>query len=112
MVVTVAGDCEPETVFSIVDEMIKFKDNGMVEKKYPDEPKEINKEYMEQMLAVSMPLFNMGIKDNVLVTGYDLIKRRTALNIAVQLFRGEALSFLMTYIRRGLSMNPSILKHR
>ncbi len=102
MVVTVAGDCEPETVFSIVDEMIKFKDNGMVEKKYPDEPKEINKEYMEQMLAVSMPLFNMGIKDNVLVTGYDLIKRRTALNIAVQFVSGRSSQLFNDLYSQGL----------
>lgn len=83
MAVVVVGDFEPESVFSIVDEMIQFKNTGKVEKKYPDEPKEINKEYKEQKLMVSMPLFNMGVKDNVRVSGFELLKRRIALGIAL-----------------------------
>lgn len=90
MVVAVVGDSEPETVFSIVDEMIKFEDKGRVEKKYPDEPKELNKEYKEQKLAVSMPLFNMGIKDNVRVTGFELLKRRIALGIVLHHTMGRS----------------------
>lgn len=102
MVVTVAGDCEPETVFAIVDKMIKFKDNAKVEKKYPDEPNEINKEYIEQKLAVSMPLFNMGIKDNVAATGYDLLKRRTALTVASQCLAGRSSKLFSELYSQGL----------
>ncbi len=83
MAVVVVGDFEPETIFSIVDEMIRFENAGKVEKKYPDEPKEINMEYKEQKLAVSMPLFNMGVKDNTKVAGFELLKRRIALGIAL-----------------------------
>lgn len=83
MVVVVVGDIEPETVFSIVDNMITTEDKGGVEKKYPDEPERLNKEYAEQRLAVSMPLFNMGIKDNVRTSGYELLKRRIALSIVL-----------------------------
>ena len=83
MAVVVVGDFEPESIFSIVDEMIQFKNTGKVEKKYPDEPKEINKEYKEQKLMVSMPLLNMGVKDNVRVSGFELLKRRIALGIAL-----------------------------
>ncbi len=102
MVVTVAGDCEPETIFAIVDEMIKFVDKGKVEKKYPVEPNEISKGYIQQKLAVSMPLFNMGIKDNVLVTGYDLVKRRTALNIATQYAAGRSSRLFNDLYSQGL----------
>lgn len=90
MVVVVVGDIEPEAVFSIVDNMIKFEDKGKVEKKYPDEPEKINKEYAEQKLAVSMPLFNMGVKDNVRATGYELQKRRIALSIVLQYTMGRS----------------------
>ncbi len=83
MAVVVVGDFEPESIFSIVDEMIQFKNTGKVEKKYPDEPKEINIEYKEQKLAVSMPLFNMGVKDIAKVSGFELLKRRIALGIAL-----------------------------
>ena len=83
MIVVVVGDLEPEGVFSIVDDMIKFKDRGKVEKRYPDEPEELNSEYREQKLSVSMPLFYMGIKDNKRVSGAELLKRRIALSIAL-----------------------------
>ena len=83
MAVVVVGDADPDSIFSIVDEMIHFKDNGKVEKQYPDEPKEINMEYKEQKLAVSMPLFNMGVKDNARLTGFELLKRRIALGIGL-----------------------------
>ena len=83
MVVVVVGDLEPENVFSIVDQMIHYKDKNKVTKKYPDEPFEINKTYKEQKLAVSMPLFYMGVKDNVRATGRELLKRRIALGIVL-----------------------------
>lgn len=83
MVVVVVGDLEPDAVFSMVDERIHFEDKNKVEKKYPEEPATLNKDYKEQKLAVSMPLFYMGIKDNVRVTGNDLIKRRIALGIVL-----------------------------
>jgi predicted Zn-dependent peptidase len=90
MVVTAVADLEPEKVFSIVDNMIKFKDRGKVEKKYPDEPEKLNSEYREQRLAVSMPLFNMGIKDNVKTDGYEILKRRTALSIVIHHIMGRS----------------------
>ncbi|MCX7774248.1 MAG: insulinase family protein [Clostridia bacterium] len=90
MVVTVVGDLDPDEVFSIVDNMIQFKDKGKVEKKYPDEPDALNKDYKEQKLIVSMPLFYMGIKDNVRVTGMELLRRRIALGIALAASMGRS----------------------
>lgn len=81
MVVTAVADIDPDEVFSSVDDMIKFKNRGKVEKKYPDEPESLNREYAEQKLTVSMPLFNMGVKDNTRAEGYELLKRRVALSI-------------------------------
>jgi len=90
MVVTAVADLDPEAVFSIANDMIKFKDRGKVEKKYPDEPERLNREYAEQKLAVSMPLFNMGIKDNVRAEGYELLKRRAALSILLYSIMGRS----------------------
>lgn len=80
MVVVVVGDLNPDEVFSTVDNMIQFKDRS-VEKEYPDEPEELNKEYIDQKLTVSMPLFYMGVKDNVRVSGLELLKRRAAMGM-------------------------------
>lgn len=90
MVVVVCGDVEPEPVFTTVDNMIKSKDGGRPEKRYPEEPETLNMEYKEQKLWVSMPLFSMGIKDLVRLSGYDLLKRRTALGIILASIMGRS----------------------
>jgi predicted Zn-dependent peptidase len=90
MVVVVSGDVEPEPVFTIVDNMIKSREGGRPEKRYPDEPETLNMEYKEQKLRVSMPLFNMGIKDPVRLSGYELLKRRTALGIILASIMGRS----------------------
>jgi len=102
MIVVVVGDLEPEGVFSIVDDMIKFKDRGKVEKRYPDEPEELNSEYREQKLSVSMPLFYMGIKDNKRVSGAELLKRRIALSIALNDTMGRSSTLYNRLYEEGL----------
>jgi len=102
MVVVVVADVEPETVFSITDNMIQLKTSQKIEKKYPEEPKEVNAPYREQKLRVSMPLFNMGIKDSVRVRGYDLLKRRTAMNIILSAVMGRSSELFNRLYEEGL----------
>ncbi len=90
MMVLVVGDLDPDQVFRIVDKNIFFKDGAKVEKRYPEEPEEPAKTYKEQRLPVSMPLFSMGIKDSVRVTGYELQKRRTGLGILMDYVMGKS----------------------
>lgn len=101
MVVVAVGDLNPDEVFSIVDNMIQFKDIK-VEKKYPEEPIELNKEYKEQKLAVSMPLFYMGIKDNLRVSGVELLKRRIALGIVLSYTMGRSSTLYNRLYEEGL----------
>lgn len=102
MVVVVAGDVEPELVFTIVDNMIKSKDKGRPEKRYPDEPETLNMEYKEQKLQVSMPLFCMGIKDPVRLSGYELLKRRTAIGIILAAMMGRSSELFNRLYYEGL----------
>lgn len=102
MVVVVVGDLNPDQVFSMVDEMIHFRDKEKVQKKYPEEPHEINKEYHEQKLLVSMPLFFMGIKDNVRASGNELIKRRIALGVVLTEIMGRSSELYNRLYDQGL----------
>ena len=106
MVVVVAGDIEPELVFTTVDNMIQSKGAGRVEKRYPEEPDTISQEYKEQKLRVSMPLFNMGIKDSELIKGYPLLKKRTALGIILASIMGRS-SELFSRLYDGGLINDS-----
>lgn len=102
MVVVVAGDVDPELVFTTVDDMIKSNHRGKPEKHYPEEPEEVNMAYKEQKLQVSMPLFNMGIKDPVRVSGYELLKRRTALGIILAAIMGRSSELFNRLYYEGL----------
>jgi predicted Zn-dependent peptidase len=91
MVVLAVGDIKPETVVKIVEEEIKGReDPGEIERIFNDEPVNHNKKLVEKKLAVSMPQFLMGIKDNSKVTGFDLIKRKVSLEIILSILIGRS----------------------
>ncbi|MDD4295558.1 MAG: pitrilysin family protein [Ruminiclostridium sp.] len=91
MVILVVGDVEPETVIKIVEEGIEDRENpGEIGRRFQDEPAHHNKKMVEKKLAVSMPQFQMGIKDNSRVTGYELIKRKISLEIILSVLIGRS----------------------
>lgn len=91
MVILVVGDVEPETVIRIVEEKIEARNNpGRVDRIFPEEPSHHNKRMVEKKLAVSMPQFLMGIKDDSGVSGYELIKREVSLEIILSMLIGRS----------------------
>lgn len=91
MIIVTVGDVEPESVFNMVEHGIKAKNNpGRIEKIFPEEPAHHNQKLIEKNLAVAMPQFNMGIKDNSCVSGYDLLKRKVALEIILSMLMGRS----------------------
>jgi predicted Zn-dependent peptidase len=91
MIIVTVGDVEPPLVFDMVERGIKAKNNpGRIEKIFPEEPRHHNMKLIEKSLAVAMPQFNMGIKDNSGVTGYDLLKRKVALEIILSMLMGRS----------------------
>jgi predicted Zn-dependent peptidase len=91
MIIVVVGDVEPEVVFKLVDSGILARNNpGKIENIFPDEPQCHSKHRIEQKLAVAMPQFYMGIKDNSGVTGYNLLKRKVSLEILLSMLMGRS----------------------
>jgi len=91
MIILVVGDVEPQSVFKMVENGIRHKENpGKIESIFPDEPKHHNKRVVEKKLAVAMPQFQMGIKDNSNVFGYDLLKRKVAIEIILSMLMGRS----------------------
>lgn len=91
MAVAVVGDVDPEAIFAAVDRMIESRENrGRVEKVYPVEKPGVPKSFTEQRLAVSMPLFMLGWRDDVRASGEALLRRRTALSIALAAIAGRS----------------------
>lgn len=103
MVILVVGDVEPEKIIKIVEEEIEDRENpGEIRRVFQDEPSYHNKKLMESRLAVSMPQFQMGIKDNSGVRGYDLIKRKATLEIILSMLLGRSSMLYNQLYNEGL----------
>lgn len=63
MVLCVSGNITPQQVLTIADKMLKENKNHKITNYFEEEPYEIVKPYIEQKLAVSMPMFNLGFKE-------------------------------------------------
>jgi predicted Zn-dependent peptidase len=91
MIVVVVGDVNDEAVFKMIDEGITAKENpGEIKRIYPDEPNTHFKEKVEKNLAVAIPQFLMGVKDNSAVSGYELLKRKVSLEIILSILMGRS----------------------
>lgn len=103
MIIVTVGDVDPETVFKIVDNGIRAKENpGKIKRLFPEEPPHHNMKFVEKNLVVAMPQFNMGIKDNSYVSGYELLKRKVALEIILSMLMGRSSELYNRLYNEGL----------
>lgn len=107
MVLLVVGDVEPQKVFKMVEKNIKeSKNNIEIERIFEDEPSTINKPYIEQKLAVSMPLFQMGFKDvNFNAKGIECLNREIAVKILLEIILGRSSNLYTELYNEGLINN-------
>lgn len=64
MALCVAGNVTVDQVLSICDRMLKPCEKHTIENYFEDEPYEVVDPYVEQSFPVSVPLFNLGFKEN------------------------------------------------
>ncbi len=102
MVVAVAGDLSPETVFDIVSKTVVSRDSGEVKSIYPQEPREVCGEYIEDYSSVAKPLCSIGFKDNFLKSGAELLKREAILKLIVKILAGKSSKFYEKNYSDGL----------
>lgn len=92
MVLFAVGDVDVDKIAEIVNDSVKTeKRNGEIKRIYPDEPTKINKNYVEQKMSVSMPLFNIGFKDNDIgYGGKRLLKKDITTQICLEILAGRS----------------------
>jgi len=92
MILLAVGDAEPEEVFGIVDDSIPENDTaGEIKRIFPEREKKVAANYIEQHLAVSTPLFHIGIMDPcVFESGLELITYETSVKILLDMIIGRA----------------------
>ena len=64
MCLAVAGNVDAEKIFKMAEEMVKPV-SAKVERIYNEEPAGVKTDYVEQKLQVSIPLFTVGIKEDI-----------------------------------------------
>lgn len=86
MFICIAGDVDADAVLERVSATIKADKGVKIERLAPAEPEEVVSNYCESTMAVSMPLFNIGIKEPVKtrqVRQFDIIVRDILLECVV-----------------------------
>ncbi|NLJ78235.1 MAG: insulinase family protein [Tissierellia bacterium] len=109
MVLFIAGDLSFERIVDIV-EGTERKDlrKGIEEisRVYPNEPVGIQKQYIEDRLATSIPLFSIGIKDNNLnMMNRELVHKDLVTNILLEILFGDSSEFYNDLYGKGLVDN-------
>ncbi|MEN6316919.1 MAG: pitrilysin family protein [Clostridiaceae bacterium] len=92
MVILVVGDVEPQSVFDRIEAALEKKDARQpIRRVFPEEPAEIKKGYVEQTLAVSIPIFSMGYKDSSPdLEGVELLKYEVAVKLLLDMLIGRS----------------------
>ncbi len=109
MALVVCGDFEPDEILKEIEKrLIDNKSNGEIKRIYPEEPKDIVKEKVEQKMEVSIPLFNIGIKD-VDVKDDEKVKRHIAIEILLNMTIGKSSNLYKELYNSGIMYNvPSL----
>lgn len=103
MVVCVVGDVNPEDVFASVDKIITAKRAPKaIERIFEKEPESVCQKYIEAKASVSIPLFNIGFKDNYLKQGDEVLKREIAVEIISRILFGRSSTLYTSMYEEGL----------
>lgn len=104
MIILVVGDVDPDSVFGMVESLIEKKEpRDAIKRIFPDEPDCINKPYVEQSLAVSSPIFQMGYRDNHVSTeGVELLMYEVAVKVLLEMLAGKSSLFYEQLYTQGL----------
>ena len=104
MIILVVGDVDPEEVFRQVEENLKISEaKPEIKRIFPLEPNSINKNYVEQKLAVSTPIFQMGFRDNRVETkGIEGLKHEIAVKLLLEMIVGKSSALYEELYNEGL----------
>ena len=104
MILVLVGDVDMDEVMRCLDKrMTDDKNLGEIDRPAVVEPKERVKEYNEQRLVVSQPMFNVGFKDITPFSGgEELARREVCSDIILDVLFGKSSEFFMELYNEGL----------
>ena len=107
MVLVVCGDFKPDEILEEIKKRLVPKEAaGEIKRTYPEEPKEIVKNFVEQKMEVSMPLFTIGIKD---LPSEEKVKKHIAIEILLNMLIGRSSKIYKELYNEGIILaQPSL----
>ena len=92
MVMVVCGNFVPEEILEeIKKRLVEKEEQGEIKRIYPPEEKEINKQYKEVEMEVSLPMFAIGFKDTEEKTDKkELVNKHIAIEILLNMIIGKS----------------------
>ena len=107
MALVICGDFKPEEIIEEVKKrLIETKSNGEIKRIYPEEPRGIVKEKIEQKLEVSQPLYAIGIKDSRencnTENKNEIVKKHLSIEILLNLLIGRSSELYKNLYNEGI----------
>ena len=107
MALVICGDFKPEEIIEEVKKrLIETKSNGEIKRIYPEEPRDIVKEKIEQKLEVSQPLYAIGIKDSRencnTENKNEIVKKHLSIEILLNLLIGRSSELYKNLYNEGI----------
>jgi predicted Zn-dependent peptidase len=101
MCLAVVGDVKPEQVIAVCDKMLKTAPPLSIERSFEEEPREIVDNYYEYNLAMSMPVFSFGYKEDCKNLTQD-IRTIVETNILLEILAGDTSELYNSLFEKGL----------
>lgn len=107
MVLVVCGDFKPEEILEEIKKRLVAKEAaGEIKRIYPEEPNGVVKNYVEQNMEVSMPLFTIGIKDT---PSEEMVKKHIAIEVLLNMLLGRSSKLYKELYNQGIILaQPSL----
>ncbi len=108
MVLFIVGDLDFDKIMELVEksERTDYKELGNIERKSPNEPKEVRQKLVTQDMVTSNPIFYIGFKDDKLgLDGMEESKKEMVSNILIDMLFSSSSEFYNEMYDKGLINN-------
>ncbi len=90
MIMVVCGEFNPSEILNeIKSRLVQKEEQGEIKRIYPEKEKGINKNYKEDTMEVSFPIFAIGYKDDEGINR-DIVKKHIAIEILLNMIIGKS----------------------
>ena len=100
MFICIAGNVDTDRVLNQIKEGIKPSDPVEIERLMPEEPQTVISNFIEQKLAVAMPMFCLGFKQKI-DTPYRRLKTKICMSLLLEIICGDSSPLYADLVTKG-----------